>query len=314
MLTNHCDSTFGACRDDTFDCVIGTSYGYFDAIICDSKSPYRYPNVLAKNGNLLLFACCDEPSDNDVQNQQQTYAWTTGLKFTVFPWLILSLAVFGFLSLLMVAMMSSPAVRHQSYNLYIFCLAIPDWILNLAMIVTSTMVIGNVKYDVNDIVTFINGSVWLANMWINTIVSYEVYRMVMRSHGHQRTDPPTAKRIYIQCCVVYVTSLVIMWLVTSGVEGSNPTIYTIATYSLLAMAAIPFVFIPYVTFRIYKTGLLSTTGQTRAMTVYFGKIVLIFFCFSLPSVGITVSSGFNVYSPDMTYWETPVSYQLVIIQ
>jgi len=136
----------------------------------------------------------------------------------------------------------------------------------------------------------------------------------MRSYSHQRTDPPTAKRIYIQCCVVYVTSLVIMWLVTSGVEGSNPTIYTIATYSLLAMAAIPFVFIPYVTFRIYKTGLLSTTGQTRAMTVYFGKIVLIFFCFSLPSVGITVSSGFNVYSPDMTYWETPVSYQLVIIQ
>ena len=176
------------------------------------------------------------------------------------------------------------------------------------------MILENVKWDVNDFATYINGSVWLANMWINTIVSYEVYLMVMHSHRHQRTNPPSAKRIFLQCGGIYVASLVIMWLATSGVEGNNLIIYQIATYSLLLMAATPFVFIPYVTVKIHKTGLLSTTGTTRAMTVYFGKIILIFFCFFLPAVGITVSSGFKDYNFDMTFWEIPVTSQLVIIQ
>ena len=310
LVVNQCDSTFGACRDDTLDCVIGTSYGFFDAVICDPTSDYPYPNLVAKNGTLLLFACC-QTDDGSVE---QTYVWTAALKLTVVSWLILSIVVLLFLSLLVASMMSSRFVRNQSYNLYIFFLAVPDLILNATMIVLSAMVLANVKWDVNDAVTYINGSVWLANMWINTVVSYEVYRMVMRSQRRVRTDPPSTTRICLQCGVVYVASLVLMWLATSGVEGSNPTIYLMATIGLLLFAAIPFVFIPFATYRIYKTGLLSTTGRTRVMAVFFGKIVLIFFCFSLPSVGITVSSGFNEYTPDMTYWETPVSYQLTILQ
>ena len=149
-----------------------------------------------------------------------------------------------------------------------------------------------------------------ANMWLNGVVGYQIHRLLKNSHLAIRVSPPTFQRIRIETLVCYGLAICLSFGYyvlsinhininnTNGQEGfdnendddGNDTNDNEeqkqpqpVAWALVIAPAVPLIYILYIIIRIWKDGLLPISDQrTRTMTIYFGRIVFVFFVFYLP--------------------------------
>jgi hypothetical protein len=234
------------------------------------------------------------PSDDELHK----YWWAWGIVAPLVG--ITSLVVF-------LGILTSRKAMKNSFNVYILYLAIPDFIFSFSCGVTCLL-------------NAINGEYWAAwmcnfqqwycvfgigsNAWLNACITRELYTMLKFSDMRRRYKSPTQLFVTKQAMVVYlcigflgVCGIIEApnWPFHSGssaglaclpivVDTKSSIFFWLAFFPLFA--GIPSTYIVFVTYQIWKRNLLPPTDKRRLLTVYFGRLVLVFYVMWLPTLVI----------------------------
>ncbi|KAL7571456.1 hypothetical protein ACA910_019211 [Epithemia clementina (nom. ined.)] len=205
----------------------------------------------------------------------------------------------------------------SSWNLYLIFLLIPD-VLNNGSFGMSTLVESITRGESNQR-GMCNARILLsymylpANLYANAVVAREMYRLAYYSYRRQRVQPPKLRTVILQMVAVYAWSLALtLWNIanvswspthydptndfciratgsptssssSSANNDSSPTISpTLGSLINLTINLIPICYVFYAGFRIWRGHLLPIKGRTRALAMYFFRVVLVFGIFFVP--------------------------------
>lgn len=270
--------------------------GPMEPMTCDSDV-YKYPRKTGRMGLQDSFywsnyMCCD--TDDGTPPLQRS--------IVIREWFRISFASLGLICtfILVASIMSSRYVCSHSYNLYLIGLAIPDGVLNCFELLGGAFsVAGGIATAIKRGESFIFTFYTVANIWLNTIVAYQVYKLLRHSKERRRVSPPSKRSVLLQTLVVYLLGIILavvnVIIRQSGLfewEGdeydAQVTILNTTWYCLISTPA--FAYIAYVVFRCWHGGLIPLSGRTRQIFFYFFRIVFVFTVFWVPTVVLLSTS------------------------
>mmetsp|Transcript_30683 Transcript_30683/g.53028 ORF Transcript_30683/g.53028 Transcript_30683/m.53028 type:complete len:391 (+) Transcript_30683:1-1173(+) len=252
----------------------------------------RRTEDLNKGGSTRYDHLVAAPSD-----EQLVLIWSV--------WASIAFAV-GILSFIVfLGILSSKRTCHQPFNLYLVYLMIPDFVFSLCCSVTCLL-------------NAISGSYWShwmcsfqqfyavfgigANAWLNGVVAYQLHRMMKDSKAIRRFRPPTLSEVTKNALTVYLWCL---FLASWGLHGTSSFPYYTGLRSGVAclpseidqastimlwavffplFVGLPLMYVVWVSFDVYYHKLMPPTGQGRLLTIYFGRIELVFIVMWIPSL------------------------------
>jgi len=270
--------------------------GPMEPMTCDSDV-YKNPRKTGRMGLQDSFywshyMCCD--TDDGTPPLQRS--------IVIAEWFRISFASFGLIctSILVASIMSSRYVCSHSYNLYLIGLAIPDGVLNCFELLGGAFSVAGgmattIKRGENFVFTFYT----VANIWLNTIVAYQVYKLLLHSKERRRVSPPSKRTVLLQTSVVFLLSIILavvnVIIRQSGLfewdgDAHDAQVTILNTTWYCCICAPAFAYIAYVSFRCWHGGLIPFSGRTRQIFFYFFRIVFVFTLFWVPTV-ILLSTG-----------------------
>jgi len=276
-------------------CSSGSTFGETDCWADGPDEPmtcegdvYPYPHktgakVLHYSWYYWHYVCCKTSSGTPPLNRTLVVAEVVRI-------VLGSLALF-FILILVLGICLSRIARSRTYNLYLISLAIPDAFFNIIGIIMGSFSVSGRSLSweaVNFAVYFYSA----ANIWLNTAVAYQLYTLLRNSHRRKRTRPPSLKCIGIQTAVIYFFALLyatwMMFLLGRGIQDlANERNGMVAVaLSFVVMAVAPCLYFIYISVRVWRDKLLPLNGQTRALSLYFLRIVVFFFIFWIPCIVI----------------------------
>lgn len=215
-------------------------------------------------------------------------------------------ALVGLFSLLVgVSILLDRKARKNPFNIYLVFLAIPDFTFSLCCAVTCLMNASNQEYWSGWMCNFQN---WYSvfgigcNAWINACIARELTKMLQKGDRFRRYQPPSRSYVATQALCVYV---MISFLGVWGAIDAPKWPFYAGTRSGLAclpvspdrqstlyfwlifiplFAGIPSVYIICVTINLWRLKLLPPSGKRRLLTIYFGRLILVFYVMWIPTV------------------------------
>jgi len=141
-------------------------------------------------------------------------------------------------------------------------------------------------------------------MYLNCVVSYEIYCLLKDSYHRRRWKPPPLRKVTLQALAVYSWSgIVFIIRIFNGrySERMNKNISTL--FFFIISAGIPVLFLMTICFIIwYRTYMPSIGGRMKELTVFFARIILVFVFLWLPGL-ILVSMGGDESNKYSTNWK-----------
>lgn len=280
--------------------------GFQEPMSCSSPE-FRYPH---KTGLMSLiyvqYICCSVPSNN----QQELLA-------ARIIWMLLSGITFCVCTVFILAILSNQKVRSQGYNLYLLFLAIPDALANFMIIVRCSLTISGVPVPPNVHIFLASFEYFYAtsNMWLNGVIVRQVHHVLRKSHQCVRVPPPSVRLVCRQAGCVYMLAAVFFgWnfflyercLMYFDLDQVMPIWVT----TRVLMVAPPLLYVIYVCFDVWHCKLLPKTGRTRILSLYFLRVIIVFFVTWVPYF-ILYEIAWNVTH---SRWMVKVSYFLASIQ
>mmetsp|Transcript_3516 Transcript_3516/g.5220 ORF Transcript_3516/g.5220 Transcript_3516/m.5220 type:complete len:513 (-) Transcript_3516:107-1645(-) len=208
------------------------------------------------------------------------------------------------------ALLLKKTVRKVSYNAYLIFLVVPDTMVNIFFFAAGVARLCGSKE-----LLFINGLQWVlvfyyvGNFWMNCIVAYEMFTLVKKSYQREKTNPPSLRKVLSQGSFVYTIALLIaIWYalevpwspysvtkqgtaVWASMEGG--VFSTKGTILLTTGITVPpTVYVLYIAFTIWWKKLLPKSGRTRVISLYFIRILMVFFVFYYPGIAIYILKTF----------------------
>ena len=205
---------------------------------------------------------------------------------------------------------SRTAVIYNPYNMYLCFLAVPDLILN-AYLLGMYSSFANQKYNP----IYSAGSiVWneiappaafasfegafvvacsTANLYLNVIISFEMFLLLKSNHDIQRYAPPKLQKVVFQSISVYVFAIIIFvthyFICRAVSEGKILFLKTNTVWSLIVTYILPIGFFAGVCFLIwYRSYIKATTRKPRQCVLYFFRIIVVFCIIWLPGMLLLV--------------------------
>jgi len=230
-------------------------------------------------------------------------SWRVGVSYAIAALCLgVFLAIIIFLGVVL-------TTRKFTYNIYIVFLLLPDAFLNLIMGIRS--IYDGMRENSSDsleeafplpllLCRFqqIGIGFYISNVYLNAIVTKEVYELVWNSYRRKRTPQPEAKKIVCQALVVYALVSVFVWWMVAPTNWSGVTIendpYCSASYGselvpwwvtpllLMILLMPPIVYCVMVCCNVINRKLLPLKGRTRALALYFLRIIGTFIFFYTP--------------------------------
>lgn len=224
---------------------------------------------------------------------------------------VLQLIAFLCSSVTAIAILRYPKTRSEPFNLYLVLLLFPDAFANLVFFIAYVYFSSNGYLVVPR--GFCNMWIWVwffyyaCNLWLNTVVAYEVQNLVIRSRTLRRYKPPTLRRVGSQAAAIYAFATLWAFWFVAEVRWSPFTMpdpdYCYGAYEspdggfmsplasnllLLLSFLLPVGFVVASSMRIRYRRLLPRAGRTRAIFVYFHRIVIVFVACYLPSAILSI--------------------------
>jgi hypothetical protein len=240
------------------------------------------------------FKAVAAPSDDDLVTM-----WSLLAAFLLILWVIVAI-VFTGLAL-------SKTARKNPFNLYLLFLMFPDFIYSFMCWITCLMSALKGEYWSPAMCRW--QSVYMvfgtaANAWLNVATTREIHRLLRRSHRVARYSPPTRRHVVIQSVAIYLYSLFLALLILvkgkwlpQDVDAQYGFVCLPMQYDRTALMfwylvfvplyiGIPIVYITWVFFDVYYHNLLpaSARSRSRALTIFFFRITVIFIIFWTPAV------------------------------
>jgi len=136
---------------------------------------------------------------------------------------------------------------------------------------------------------------------MNCIVAYEMFSLIKDSYQRKKIDPPSVRKVLMQgVCVYTVTTIFATWFALEvpwppySVSDAGTSIWSsmeggvFSTTGTLALSIVvlspPTLYVLYVAFTIWWKELLPRSGRTRAISLYFIRILFVFFAFYYPGI------------------------------
>ncbi|CAJ1937602.1 unnamed protein product [Cylindrotheca closterium] len=264
----------------------------FDNTFGDNKAiPRLRMNELNENSTRYDQMAAAPPDETLV------YYWYT--------WAVITVSVGLFSFLLFASILTNKKVRRKPFNLYLLYLLVPDFTFSLLCGITCFMNAFKGSYYSK---AMCNMQQWYTvfgiggSAWINAIIAYQVHAMLKDSNVRRRYRVPTSNAVSLQCLAAFA------WVIFLGSWG----VYEEARFPfhsglISGLACLPtevdeessyyfwllfvplFVGIPtfyglHVSFDIQRRKLLPPTGKRRLLSIYFGRLLLVFCIFWIPSV------------------------------
>ena len=211
-----------------------------------------------------------------------------------------------------------------TYNMYIVFLLLPDAFLNLVLGIRS--IYDGIRESGGDSSSISEESFplplllcrfqqigigfYISNIFLDAVVTKEVYDLVWNSYRRKRTKPPTVRKVVCQSLVVYaLVSIFVAWCVAptswAGMTIENdpycsvsygsekvPAWVTLVLFNVILMP--PIVYVVWTCAIIDQRNLLPLKGRTRALAMYFLRIIGTFIFFYTP---MTIIYIVYVYYP-----------------
>ena len=269
--------------------------GFIHPMVCSTDTMYKYPRKEPDATIYSPYVCCTTPGDDA----------DTKLLVAASIWTVLSGITFLACSILILAILRSKKARAQGYNLYLVFLAIPDAFFNLFSLARNIINISG-----NHLSSEMGGTVhaleWFhtaANMWLTALIVFQVHTMLTKSQHFERTPPPTVKQVCAQSAGVYAFSaLWAAWSLALLLQGQNMFSNTNAAWltSKALMVGPPFVYVIASCTHVWWKQLLPRQGRTRVLSLYFLRVVIVFFLTWVPFLILV----------DVTYYKTQSLWML----
>lgn len=248
------------------------------------------------------------PSDE----QLQKYWWA---------WAFVALVV-GITSLIVfLGIATNKKAMQNPFNLYLLFLAIPDFVFSLSCGITCLLNATNGEYWAAWMCNF---QQWYcvfgigSNAWLNACVTRELYTMLKFSDKRRRYKSPSRRFVSQQALAVYLYMAFLgtwgimeapHWPFHSGASGGlaclpievdqqSSLFFWLAFFPLFA--GIPSIYIVFVTYQVWRRKLLPPTGKRRLLTVYFGRLVVVFYVMWLPT--LVILFAFSSFVPPWVHF------------
>ena len=205
-----CSPDDSICIDVNNDCIAD---GPVEPMTCNDPN-YRYPN---KNGWQVYFdswwysqyKCCSSPP----ANQKLNMFWPELVRF------ILGIIASVLSGSLILGILIAPKIRKQAFNLYVLLLSIPDFLVQFISqtIIGGRTVVGTYTTHFCEIMVGISTFSFFANVWLNSIILFELEKLLVKSRRRERARLPSTSRIVKQTTVIYLLGIV------SGILNSHTT-------------------------------------------------------------------------------------------
>ena len=216
------------------------------------------------------------------------------------------LAVLGCLYT-MAAILSNKGTRRVSFNLCVVFLLIPDAINNAVI-----FVFGMYRYECGRVPKNISNAYdmnvffyYFANFSMNALIAVEIYSILEQSKRRRRLGAPSMKRTLLRAMGVYTFAILFSawgavdvswswWNRRRSKFGSPPPNGVFSETEAIALAGslmVAFiVFVLVIRILIRRRDLLPKSGQTRVLSLFFERIVVVFFVFYVPTLVLLIST------------------------
>ena len=223
---------------------------------------------------------------------------------------------------IVLSILRNKTVRSNPFNLYLFCIATPDFIISFLCMLTCALSAPIKEYYSEWMCGFQSFYlVWgfTSNCWMNGVIVYQIHKLLRHSHIRRRYTPPSRKQVLIHACIVYLYACFwgllgafnITWLphkttafygfACFPVEYDLPS--TIFWWLVFApgFLLIPILYVVYVLYDIWKRDLLPKQGRRRNLSIYFFRLIFVYFFMWTPSLFFSLLGNFVKLSP-WVYW------------
>jgi uncharacterized membrane protein (DUF485 family) len=210
--------------------------------------------------------------------------------------------------------------KYSSYNLYLVFLAFPDILFNVFMVWRCISDLSGHAFDAEwalaawiygetqrTSIMFIFYGCTTANLGMNTLIAFEVFKLLKNSNQRVRHSPPTIKRVVLQATGVYLYSIVlsiialgvIVWIPKS--IRSDELMNNFGGPVFLAISAgIPFMILIYLCGVAWRRRLVRKSDRhLRTLAIFFLRIVFVFILIWAPAY---ILWGIGVFN------NSPVAY------
>jgi len=220
------------------------------------------------------------------------------------------------ISVVLAAVMSTKKTRLNPYNVYLQFLMFPDLLYSFACVITCALCAAAGHYVSK---TQCVWQAWYltfgctANGWINAIVSYELYHLLLCNARRQHYFAPSLPTVVRRCLLVYTGTAIFATLAVSRLDwlhvdshfgefcfpsatDTTSSIYMWTTFFPLAFG-LPYTYVAWVSYDIcYRSKLMPPAGLRRFLAVYFFRIIAVFAIMWIPSVvSVTVLTYVKVH-------------------
>lgn len=298
---------------------------------------------------LVLILAHSIDAENDLASETELVgAETPEKKVLVLPekwpiwWMVIRILLYvgqGFSSVCAVifvaAILMNPKVRSVSYNVYLVLLVIPDFFLNFSLMIIAILKVeedGTFGAQWTHAIIFFTVFYYIANFWLNGIIAHQMYYLVKKSYRRVKVSPPSTKTVYMQGTVIYILSgLISLWCalqvpwspMSSSSEDNGKFVFRspdggvftkIGTYIFMATIIVgPTVYVLYVAMMMRCKKLLPKSGRTRVISLYFFRILFVFFALYYPNMIAAIVKS-TVVKPNLWFILLCVNKGIEIIQ
>lgn len=205
----------------------------------------------------------------------------------------------------LIAYWKSPTVNGNPFNLYIFFVALPDFLASFFCFLTCAMSAPKSAFFSERMCGFQAFYLcfsFTTNAWLNGVIAYQVHKLLRYSNIRRRYTPPTKKQVCTHAAVVYTYA--ITWGLINSFGGAIPKLpheahlyYGFACsgmeYDRQSALFFFFGFIPlylglplcyavYVVWDIWWRNLLPASGLRRNISIFLMRLCFLYFLIWAP--------------------------------
>ena len=217
-------------------------------------------------------------------------------------------------------------VRNNTFNLYVVFLLFPDAVNNGIVSIYSVFrmthcgVVPPFLADVHDFELFFY---YFSNFYLNVVVACELFILLKRSSNAQRTKPPPMKRAIGQITGVYVLAFLyalwacldVPWSFYDQPNFGSPEggIFseTAAMAMSVALFVIPIIIVVGIRIKVAIQKIMPKEGQTRVLSLFFERIIVVFFAFYVPTMVLNVLASFMESVQSASFFWTEMAILLL---
>ena len=223
-----------------------------------------------------------------------------------YSWTVLAFVNGLFSFIVFLSIVINKKVREKPFNLYLIYLMIPDFVFSLLCAMTCLLNAINGAYWSHSMCNFqqfytVFG--FSANSWLNFVIAYQLHTMLRNSKIGRRYKLPTRRGVTIQAIAVYLwCSFLGSWgiyeadnfpfhsgqasglacLPLEGRDKASSIFFWVVFFPLFA--GIPIALVVWICCDIFFRGLMPPPGRRRLVTIYFGRLIIVFLVMWIPTL------------------------------